>query len=132
VQIFRDALSIDVKIGQTHLPLPASSIGALTIPVGLRKQFAVFQFFPATGAGFRNGVVVDQITGKSARRAIIEQNKHLRPWGWRFRAMRRECQNGLNLFARHAEFFHQLVNAHILKVLKYGGYRRPGAWKGEG
>jgi len=66
-------------------------------------------------------MVIDQIAGKSARRAIVEQNKHLWPGGGRFRAVCRECQNGLNLFARHAEFLHELVNTHILKVFKYGG-----------
>ena len=43
--------------------------------------------------------------------------------------MSRELQNRLNLFARHAEFFHQLVNAHILKVLEHSGDRRPSAFK---
>ena len=28
------------------------------------------------GAGFRNGVAMDQIAGKSARGAVVEQNKH--------------------------------------------------------
>jgi len=43
--------------------------------------------------------------------------------------MRREFQDSLNLLPRHAEFFHQLVNAHILKVLEYRGYRHPAAFK---
>jgi hypothetical protein len=43
--------------------------------------------------------------------------------------MRRELQNSLNLLPRHAKFFHQLVNAHILKVLEHGGDRHPGAFK---
>jgi hypothetical protein len=43
--------------------------------------------------------------------------------------MRREFQNSLNLLPRHAEFFHQLVNAHILKVLEHRGHGHPGAFK---
>ena len=48
---------------------------------------------------------------------------------WRVRATRRECQKGLNLFAGYAEFFHQLVTAHVLKVLRYRRDRHPGAFK---
>jgi hypothetical protein len=40
-----------------------------------------------------------------------------------------ELQDSLNLFPRHPKFFHQLVNAHILKVLEHSGYRRSGAFK---
>jgi hypothetical protein len=32
--------------------------------------------------------------------------------------MRRELQNGSNLFPRHAIFVNQLVNAHILKIFE--------------
>jgi hypothetical protein len=35
-----------------------------------------FQFVPATGAGFRNGVVVDQVAGKGARGTVIKKNQH--------------------------------------------------------
>jgi hypothetical protein len=31
-----------------------------------------------------------------------------------------ELQNGLDLLARDAEFLHQLIDAHILKVFKHG------------
>ncbi len=43
--------------------------------------------------------------------------------------MRLEFQDSLNLLPRHAEFFHQLVHAHILKVLEHSGYWHPGAFK---
>ena len=95
---------------------------------GFIQQFAVFQFFPASGAGFRDGVAIDQIAGKGARCAVIEQNQHLGADGRCPRATRRELQNSLNLVARDAEFLHQFVNAHVLEVLEHRGYRRSGAF----
>jgi hypothetical protein len=41
------------------------------------------------------------------------------PGRWRFCAVGRELQNSLNLFSRHAKFFHKIVNAHVLKIFKH-------------
>jgi len=49
--------------------------------------------------------------------------QHLPGTRGRFGALRRKFQNRLNLLPRHAEFFHQLVNAHTLKILEHGGDR---------
>jgi hypothetical protein len=37
--------------------------------LGIAGRFAILQFFPPTGAGLRDGVMIDQITSKSARGA---------------------------------------------------------------
>ena len=49
--------------------------------------------------------------------------------GLGFGAVRDELQNGLNLFPRHAEFRHEFVHAHVLKVLEYVRNRRSGSPK---
>lgn len=36
-----------------------------------------------------------------------------------------KSEDGLNLFPRYAEFFHQLVYAHVLKIFEHGCHRRP-------
>ena len=46
-----------------------------------------------------------------------------------FGAARRELQNGLHLLSCNTEFFHELVNAHILKVFKNRRHRRARAAK---
>jgi len=57
----------------------------------------------------------EQISGKGARGTVVKQDEHLTE-RWRFGAVRSELQDRLDLFARHAEFFNQLVYAHVLKV----------------
>jgi hypothetical protein len=89
-----------------------------TRSLGLVQKFSVFQFLPPTGAGFRNLVAIDEIAGESARCTVVEKNQHLGASCLCFRAVRRELQNGLNLFPRHAVFVDQLVNAHILEVFE--------------
>jgi hypothetical protein len=60
-------------------------------------------------------VMGEQISGKGARGTVVKQDEHLTE-RWRFGAVRSELQDRLDLFARHAEFFNQLVYAHVLKV----------------
>jgi hypothetical protein len=75
--------------------------------------------------------MVDQVTGKGARRSVVEQNEHLGTWGRRigFGAMGGESENSVNLFAGDAKFLYEFVNAHVLDVLKDGGNRCPGAFE---
>jgi hypothetical protein len=48
--------------------------------------------------------------GNSARGAIVKQDEQLGPGRWCVRAVSRKFQNRVNLFPRHAEFFHRVVN----------------------
>jgi hypothetical protein len=53
-------------------------------------------------------MMIDQISGKIARRSVIKQNEHLRAGPgqrWHFGAARCEFQDSLNLFAGDAELF---------------------------
>jgi peptidoglycan/LPS O-acetylase OafA/YrhL len=50
----------------------ALSAAAAGLCFFLAEQFAVLQFFPPTGAGLRDRVMVDQMAGKSARGAVVE------------------------------------------------------------
>src|ERR1700688_4509515 len=45
--------------------------------LGCIQKLSVSQLVPPSGTGFRDGVVIDQIKGEGARRAIVEQNEHL-------------------------------------------------------
>jgi len=85
----------------------------------LVKQFSIRQFISSTGARFRHRVVVDQIAGKSARGTVVKENQHLLARNVCLRAVRSELQNCFNLLPSDAEFVHELVNAHILKVLEH-------------
>ena len=40
------------------------------------QKLAVFQFIPAACAGFSDGVMVNKVAGKGARRAIVKWQKH--------------------------------------------------------
>jgi len=50
-----------------HQHIEAGGLGGI-------EQRTVFQFVPPTSAGFGDGVMVDQIAGEGARRAIIKKN----------------------------------------------------------
>jgi hypothetical protein len=41
-------------------------------PFGVVQKLAVFLFIPAASAGFSDGVMVNKVAGKGARRAIVK------------------------------------------------------------
>jgi hypothetical protein len=63
--------------------------------------------------------MLEQIAGKGARRAVIEQNDHQRRAG--ASALRAANCKSLDLFPHDAEFFHQFIDAHII----YEGFQTP-------
>jgi hypothetical protein len=96
-----------------------------TCDYGDGQKLAVIKFFPSARTGLSNGVLIDQIAGKSAGRPGVEQNEDLRTPRGRtdFHAVRSELENGVNLLARQSEFLHEFIDAHVLNVLEDGGNR---------
>ena len=67
---------------------------------------------------------------RASDRGVPWSNKtSIRAGRWRFGAVRDELEDGLNLLPRDAEFFHQFVNAHVLKIFKNRRNRHPGSLK---
>jgi hypothetical protein len=96
---------------------------------GLRliQEISVTQLLPSSGAGLGYGVVLDQISGKSSRRSVVEEHEHLCVGDRWIGAMGRELQNRLNLFASDAKLVYQLIDAHILKIFEDGRYGHAGS-----
>jgi hypothetical protein len=61
------------SFGQKMKRGPSTLIALLEKVHGQRLD-EVFQFVPPTSAGFGDGVMVDQIAGEGARRAIVKKN----------------------------------------------------------
>ena len=59
------------------------------------KQFAVFQFFPPTRTGFRDRVMVDQITRKSARGVPLSNKTSITGGGLELRRCARQIPEQL-------------------------------------
>jgi hypothetical protein len=106
---------------------------SLVEPGSLRlvQQISVLQLAPPAGAGLRDCRMLKQITRQRARRAVgvpsSKENQHLTARYRRFRAVSGELQDGLDLLTRDAEFLHQFIDAHVLKVLEHRRNGSPGS-----